>query len=278
MCELTQGIKELQVAQKDAKGSKILRWLHSPDPSINHNSARAEHSPTTGNWFINSEAFQSWWNKPNEFLWVHGLPGCWKSVLASTVIDHTRILCEDFPEYKLAYFYFDFRQDNQQTLDGFLRSILVQLSHRALALPHEIRKLYDQHESKNQQPSVAELTETFISVLRHSQPFYLIVDALDECSTILSPGRGAVLSLLKRIKTEKLKHVNILILSRQVRDIEDGLHGIVTNIVCIQNKAVDADIKVHVARLLADDSRLRKWPPMVKEEIETSLVVGARGM
>ena len=41
---------------------------------------------------------------------------------------------------------------------------------------------------------------------------------------------------------------------------------------------VDSDIRLHVRRLLADDSRLRKWPPKVKEEIEISLVRGARGM
>ena len=178
------------------------------------------------------------WNRPNEFLWVHGLPGCGKSVLASTIIDHTTVLCEDHPGYTLAYFYFDFRQDNQQTLDGFLRSILVQLSRKTSALPNGVTKLYDQHQSKDQQPPLSELIGTFMSMLRQSQPFYLIVDALDECSTILSPGRDALLSLFRKMKTEELVHVNILVLSRQVRDIEDGLRNTITISVCIQNKAV----------------------------------------
>ena len=264
--------------EPDAKDSKIIRWLRSPDPCANHNAARAEHSPATGSWFIESDAFQSWWNEPSQFLWIHGRPGCGKSVLASTIIDHAKFLCQAQPAYKLAYFYFDFRQETQQSLDGFLRSLLVQLSYEASAVAPEIRKLYDQHDSKSQQPSVAELSDAFMSILKKSQPFYLIVDALDECSTFFSPGRSAVLSLFERIKNEKMAHVNVLILSRQARDIADGLRNIMTNSVCIQNKAVDADIRVHIRRLLADDSRLRKWSPMVKKEIEASLIHGARGM
>ena len=156
--------------------------------------------------------------------------------------------------------------------------MLVQLSSKSSSFPEEIQKLHDQCEDKKQQATVSGLTEAFVSILERLQPAYVVLDALDECSTIHSPEREAMLKLLKRIRAEKLHHVNILILSRKERDIEDGLNHVHTQTLCIQNAAVDTDIRVHVRRLLADDSRLRKWSPTVKIEIESSLILGAHGM
>ena len=156
--------------------------------------------------------------------------------------------------------------------------MLVQLSSKSSSFPEEIQKLHDQCEDKKQHATVSGLTEAFISILERLQPAYIVLDALDECSTIHSPEREAMLKLLKRLRAEKLYHVNILILSRKELDIEDGLKHVQTKTLCIQNSAVDNDIRVHVRRLLADDSRLRKWSPTIKTEIETSLIAGAHGM
>ena len=156
--------------------------------------------------------------------------------------------------------------------------MLVQLSSKSSSFPEEIQKLHDQFEDKKQRATVSGLIEAFLSVLERLQPAYIVLDALDECSTIHSPEREAMLKLLKRIRAEELYHVNILILSRKELDIEDGLNHVHTKTLCIQNAAVDKDIRVHVRRLLADDSRLRKWSPAIKSEIETSLIIGAHGM
>ena len=156
--------------------------------------------------------------------------------------------------------------------------MLVQLSSKSSSFPEEIQKLHDQCEDKKQHTTVSGLTEAFVSILERLQPAYIVLDALDECSTIHSPEREAMLKLLKRIRAEKLYHVNILILSRKELDIEEGLKHVHTKTLCIQNAAVDNDIRVHVRRLLADDPRLRKWSPAIKIEIETSLIIGAHGM
>ena len=156
--------------------------------------------------------------------------------------------------------------------------MLAQLSIKSSVFPEEIQKLYDQCEDKKQHVTVSGLTEAFISILKRLQPAYIVLDALDECSTIHSPEREAMLNLLKRIRAEELYHVNVLILSRKELDIEDGLKHVHTKTLCIQNAAVDNDIQVHVRRLLADDSRLRKWSPAIKNEIESSLIQGAHGM
>lgn len=207
------------------------------------------------------------------------MPGCGKSVLASTIIEHIMVLCEkDSIRRNILYFYFDFRQDIKQTRDGFLRSMLVQLSCTFTVFPEELEKLYLQHESKKQQPTISSFIETFISLLKRSKPSYLVIDALDECSMRGSQERQGMLNLIRRLKTDGFEHLNLMILSRKEQDIENGLINVFTNNVHIQNKTVDADIRVHVRRLLADDARLNKKSPAVKAEIEKRLVFGAGGM
>ena len=261
----------------DAQCRAIIRWLAAPDPSINHNAARTQHSATTGSWFIDSDHFQNWWHKPEAFLWVYGRPGCGKTVLASTIIEHVEALCED-TKIRSAYFYFDFTQEAKQTVSGFLRSMLAQLCSTGPVFPQEIRELYSKHMGKKQQPSIESLVTTFLEVLRCLKPVCITLDALDECSTIHSPERETMLKLIYKVKDECAEGVKMLILSRQERDIEDELHSVFTDRICIQNRVVDNDIGVHVRKLLADDSRLRKWPPAIKEEIHQSLVQGAHGM
>ncbi len=256
----------------------MLRWLGAPDPSSNHNAACAAHSPTTGNWLLTSDAFKLWWASPNELLWIYGLPGCGKSVLASTIIEHVSALCEDTPHRNLLYFYFDFIEEMKQTIDGFLRSLLVQQACRGPEFPSEVQDLYTQCESKHQQPTISDLIDVFISLLGRSQHTYLIIDALDECSSKHSPERKGMLSLVKKIKEETAISINVLILSRAELDIEKGLRSVISHKVGIQDEIVDADIMVHVRSELANDARLKDRSPSIKAEIETSLVDGAHGM
>ena len=84
--------------------------------------------------------------------------------------------------------------------------------------------------------------------------------------------------LMGKFRAQNYGSVSLLVLSRRERDIEDELKTFFTKIACIQGEAIDADIKTHVRYLLANDSRLTKWAPEIKLEIESALVQGAHGM
>jgi hypothetical protein len=59
----------------------IVGWLSNTDPFLNHSVAREKRESATGNWFIKGDTYKEWLNNPNSFLWLHGIPGCGKSVL-----------------------------------------------------------------------------------------------------------------------------------------------------------------------------------------------------
>ncbi|KAJ5675371.1 Pfs NACHT and Ankyrin domain protein [Penicillium macrosclerotiorum] len=103
----------------------IKRWLYPPDPSSSANRARMLRHEGTGVWLLENDVFQSWHSGPRQHLWLHGLAGCGKSVLSTTVLDH---LAQEIGSIALSFF-FDFNDVAKQTLDGMLRSLAFQLYH-----------------------------------------------------------------------------------------------------------------------------------------------------
>lgn len=70
-------ISEANIRKKKA----IAGWLSNTDPISNHSTAKSKRAKTTGDWFIKGETYSEWLKTPNSFLWLHGIPGCGKSVL-----------------------------------------------------------------------------------------------------------------------------------------------------------------------------------------------------
>ena len=44
-----------------------------PDPSTNHNIATKKHLSNTGSWLLNHHKYLDWKEKPNSFMWIHGI-------------------------------------------------------------------------------------------------------------------------------------------------------------------------------------------------------------
>ncbi|KAK1971909.1 ankyrin [Colletotrichum sublineola] len=59
-----------------------------PDPSTNANHARKLRHEGTGMWLLEHPVFQSWCTGSRRYSWLHGLAGCGKTILSTTVLDH----------------------------------------------------------------------------------------------------------------------------------------------------------------------------------------------
>ncbi len=174
-----------------------------------------------------------------------------------------------------AYFYFTFRDELKQTTEGFLRSIIVQLSSQRPSLPEEVRGLYNVHGTQQQGPPLPNLIRVFFSLLQSFRKTYLMIDALDECSE-----QDAMLDLITQMSNadQHSGNISLLITSRRERTIEITLQDIVTGSICIQSKLIEADIRLHVCSRLANDRDLKRHSNSIKQEIEEALVNGAGGM
>ncbi|PSN59256.1 hypothetical protein BS50DRAFT_641131 [Corynespora cassiicola Philippines] len=107
--KVRRGVEDLAVEQRRGE---LHRWLSPPEPSTNYNKALQQRQEGTGSWFLHSDAFNMWKSQRNSFLWLYGIPGCGKTILSSTIIEHLRSLSTQ----PLLYFYFDFTDSEKQTL------------------------------------------------------------------------------------------------------------------------------------------------------------------
>ena len=267
---LTERCKAMAV---DQRNEQILQWLGPPDPSPNHHQACRTKHPETGRWLLESLKYTIWKNKRASFLWIHGIPGCGKTVLCSTIIEDIITSCRVDRRNALAYYYFDFNEYTKRTRDGLARSLVSQLLDRSLENFRMMEEMFMLCGEGRTEPTTAALTTLLRKLIAQRKETYIVLDALDEGLEI-----PAVISLIDEIRGWHDHNLHILVTSRKERLIENGLQKLITHQVCIQNDIVDADIKLLVRECLSSDPDLSRWSETIKAEIEKKLCEGSQGM
>ncbi|KAI0301695.1 hypothetical protein B0F90DRAFT_1717032 [Multifurca ochricompacta] len=178
---MQQTENKVDEAKRNQLQQDLRKWLSPPDPSTNHNIARASHHSGTASWFFQGSIFKEWKSR-GPLLWVHGKPGSGKSILCSTIIQDIEAMCEAGIAF-MAYFYFDFRDANKQNRHNLLTSLLTQLSTRSNHTCDILSNLYSSHNNGGRQPSDDVLIHCLKLMLSipNQGPVYIVLDALDEC-------------------------------------------------------------------------------------------------
>ncbi|KFY95523.1 hypothetical protein V500_02750 [Pseudogymnoascus sp. VKM F-4518 (FW-2643)] len=261
----------------DAKLIEIRQWLSPPDPSVNHQKWCKERQEDTGLWFLNSEEYIKWKTDAASIIWLYGIPGSGKTILSSTIIQDVFQHCIGDPGKVVAYFYFDFKDEQKQTPELMVRSLICQLSQKCVKIPVSLELLFSSCENGQRSPSLDSQLDVLQQMIREYPQCYIILDALDECK-----DRAELMGILNQITSWQLDKLHVLVTSREERDIQNSLESLVQdqNIICLQSRLVDSDIQKYVRKRLLDDASLRKWQndTDVQHEIEAALMSGPRGM
>jgi hypothetical protein len=288
--------------------SEIYLWLSAPDPSSNQEDAYEKRQPFTGTWFIIGKQFSDWKNNPRSFIVLYGIrtslkfvipprrlihlrSWLWKNCsmvsgnlmriisgftkynLSSRIIHEVSLHCSPDPSLAFAYFYFDFNDGRKQLVRGLICSLIIQFSKQCASIPDGLAALYSNCLNGENEPTTQSLMKVLREVLTGFRHVYILVDALDECG---EPKR--LLSTIEQIISWDLKHLHILATSRPEPVIKDHLSWRVSDTIDLRHAPVDADIQIHIRERLQNDFRLRRWPSEVHEEIEKTLMAGAKGM
>ncbi|KAI4645433.1 uncharacterized protein J4E78_009343 [Alternaria triticimaculans] len=273
--------KAMKRLKKEVQGEerliKIRSWLSAPDPSINYQKAHNQRQTGTGLWLLQHETFLKWKEGAASRLWLYGIPGCGKTILSSTVVEHLQHHCGDDKRKVTVYFYFDFNDAQKQIPELMLRSLLHQLLQHTTTVPDAVDALFSSCGDGQQQPPLHKLLTVAPEVMLQFTHVYIVLDALDECTE-----RGELTKMLEKVAGWKLENTHLLMTSRKERDIETSLETFVVpdDMIGLQRDVVDADILQFVRQKLGDDKRLAKWNnnAEVRQEIETALMQGAQGM
>jgi hypothetical protein len=271
------GVSVSKTKSQEERLRKICNWLSAPDPSTNYRKAHEQRQAETGLWLLDGSKFTEWKERAESRLWLYGIPGCGKTILSSTIIEHLLQHCHDNATMVTAYFYFDFNDIQKQDPELMLRSLLRQLLQRLSTTPKGVDALFSVCENGQRQPSMHALLEVAPQVMQQFTHAYIVLDALDECTQ-----RQELMDVLKTVAGWQLNNVHLLMTSRKERDIESSLESYVKekDTICLQRDIVDSDIQRYVQQRLSDDKTLAKWnkDTAVRQEIEAALMHGACGM
>ncbi len=264
--------KTLETTTLNDLDRNVIQWLDAPDPSGNYNAAGVKRQQGTGSWLLQDPTFITWQSANNSFLWIHGKPGCGKSVLSFTIITH--LMDSSHGDALIAYFYFDFQRQEQQTVDGFLRSLIRQIASRGSGAYESLRGVYESCSNGQTKPTTQSLVTVLRKLLQASRSVDIVIDAADECNE-----RQNLLQLLEEIKQWNINGLHLLVTSRREKDIEDALNPLLSGRISLEKSAIESDIRDFIRhKVHSDGSKLLKWPVDIRSDIEMTLLEGADGM
>ncbi|KAF8128860.1 ankyrin repeat-containing domain protein [Boletus edulis] len=251
----------------DAKKlSAILRWLHAWNCNETYERTLLLRQPDTCIWLLTTNAYKTWRNTENSFLWLHGKAGAGKSVLSGSLQDGE----------VLAYFYCDFRNERstkRRRSDAFIAlPAATTIHHRALDPGDLIDELVERKDGGASTISNVILLARYISraAKQFDQQPFLVVDALDECTDVEG--------LLNALAELRKGGSRLFVTSRPLQVIKDGLSGSVSIDMDMMKYEVSADISLHVRRVLDSHRRLRIMHTSLKNEMYSVLCEKADAM
>ena len=273
---VSEGVAGLQCSEKH---KEIREWLAGPDPSSNYNAALENRHGGTGSWLIENDVFRSWKQDPGSgsMIWLYGIPGCGKTILCSTILEHILQAYASTPNTAVLYFFFDFNNRDKQRHEIMMRSLLSQLSLHCVNVPPVLEELHSSCLNGNRKPNLDAVLKTFHQMTTAFENTFVVLDALDECNQ-----RPELLANIEELISWDDTNLRVLVTSRKEKDIEDSISPLTKDEarVCIQSAVVNADICAYVHDQLQTNKKLQRWQCRrdVQEEIENTLVKEANGM
>lgn len=253
---------------------EILKSFAKVDSRINHEMSRKLRSPGTGLWLTEGEEFRQWLETKNAQLWLYGIPGAGKTILAASVIEEASRT--NSPSTVVAYFYCDYKDSATQDLSNILGSLAQQFAKQDQESFAKLRRFYEIHNPEHRLDFKYDSEDLLNLVMAATSGFdcaMIIVDGLDEC------GKNAplVIDSLNTLSNDKNRTVKTLFLSRDEIEVRERLE----NYAKVSIAARSSDLRLYVAAeidLRTRKKKLRIKDQSLKEHILERLVNGADGM
>lgn len=237
--------------ESDESIREIRRWLKPTSYNLESGEYKkhlSSHTPGTGEWLSSSASFKSWADGSDHgLLWIKGIPGSGKSVLAANIVDE---LSRSHPGAPVLFFFFRQIIDANHDPSALLRDWLDQV---LIYSPPLQKKLKDYVQSSRllSSMSMEDLWKDLRTALAglHEKVF-CIADALDE----MDHGNEVFLRSLASLGGWKPEKIKVLITSRPVPSVEVPLRKVKSLSVRLQESIVDIDIAQFVQSSLNSSS------------------------
>ena len=118
--------------------AKIQKWLCPSEyaaESSDYNKHRRSYCPNTGEWLRQSDQYLRWHNGGKTALWINGIPGSGKSVVAASLV-YDLYAREGVP---VLYFFFRYANLANRTPKQMVRDWLSQLLDYSTMLQSQLK-------------------------------------------------------------------------------------------------------------------------------------------
>ncbi|KAJ6008970.1 hypothetical protein N7522_003986 [Penicillium canescens] len=228
-------------------------------------------------WILDNEGFQQWQdNQSNCLLWIRGDPGKGKTMLLCGIIDE---LTRSFGDTANISFFFcqatDVRINNPTAV---LRGLIYILVEKQPSLLSHIQTLYDKAGKALFEDINAwnALSQIFLNILKDPalQSAYLIVDALDECTS----GLPLLLDLIIHVSSA-YPQVKWIVSSRNWPDIEERLETTQTSPISLElNEAcVSEAVRKFIQHKVHNLAKVKKYSEYTRDTIYRHLSSNSQG-
>ncbi|KAI1121257.1 hypothetical protein F5Y10DRAFT_256692 [Nemania abortiva] len=273
-----QGVENLQMLTRvevDAERQRILDFFLKVNPQPNLDTSIKLRHPGTGNWLIESAQFQQWIESTGS-IWLSGIPGSGKTVLAGAVIQKALEKGKSSPKIGVAFFFCDYKDPKAIVLSNILAAIASQLARQNEQAFGELKERFESLHPKDglaKDPSSDVLQDCLEEMFQYFDQIILVVDGLDECGDNTDEVTRALANI-----ADYSTNVTMALASRDEYNIELKLQENFTRITIGAHKE---DILLYVGSEIdkrMEDGRLRITNVTLKDEILTTLSNEADGM
>lgn len=220
----------------------------------------------TCQWVLTHSQYLKWHkSNNNDLLWISADPGCGKSVLAKSLVDHE---LRGSSTHSICYFFF---KDNQEQ-DGVSTALCALLHQLLTQQPRLIRHalaIYDPNKSQKVQEDVTQLWHALLAAASDvdARDMTCVLDALDECRPL---DRSNLIYMLAQFykdteeqpSTSCTARLKFLVTSRPYNDIQHDFHRALRDLPTIRlrgeekndqiHREIDLVIQMRVAKLTED--------------------------
>lgn len=230
---------------------KIRSWLQPTAYDIAGGEYRkhlASHVAGTGGWLTSSSTYKDWLeDETNGLLWIKGIPGSGKSVMAANIINE---IAKANPGCPVLFFFFRQIIAANHEPKALLRDWMDQLLDYSPPLQKQLKGYKEARrsiDSLSMEDMWKDLRMAFRSL---NGKVFCVADALDE----MDQGNDLFLQTLGALGNWKPGKVKVLITSRPVPAVEGPLRKTPCLHIRLEENMVDLDISTYVQFALSKSS------------------------
>ncbi|KAK5439601.1 hypothetical protein LTR34_000569 [Exophiala xenobiotica] len=229
MNELSHAARLAEVREQEKRITDILDWLAPVSWLHKHRDLQVKRAKGTGEWFLHHQVFKDWAGDDaaeHDLLCVGG-PGAGKSILCSLAVDHLRARYQD-KEVAVAYYYYDYSDQQLQSPVNLARSLLRQLSSNRHLVPSSVTEFYERTRNDIKDET---WFQDLLGILRRVAAtftrFLILVDALDEAD--IRSQRSGLFEVLSALRSPSGTRVQVMATMRShVLSVATRFHNAVT--------------------------------------------------